>query len=312
LFGSRKPKSQEEISVRKLWYAGAVVASGFVLFGATPAQADLLPGSGTAEQQADERLADLLGQSNGINLENPLRYSTLGQTPVGNQPVMQFRAGNNSPDLNPLLPGESTTEEPRPGRAAADVVGHALRQPGTSVADQPVGLQQNPLSGVLGGLPIWGLLPNGGQPSGLSRPTQRQTETFDGGMPLLGGLGGLLPVNDGPRTLPADGKPDITGLPAGGLAIVPAQAVPAAGQTPAAQAPAAAQAPTAAQAPVAQAPADPATQAKPAQDTKDQKPKPVVTPDDPRLHEEPVDGEASHRQFSADGRPIAGVDQQYK
>src|SRR3712207_8954230 len=72
-------------SVRKLWFAGAVVAGGFVLFGATPAQADLLPGTGTAEQQTDERLADLMGQSNGVNLENPLRYSTLGNTPIGSR-----------------------------------------------------------------------------------------------------------------------------------------------------------------------------------------------------------------------------------
>ena len=288
--------------MRKLWYAGAVVASGFVLFGATPAQADLLPGTGTAEQQADERLADLLGQSNGIDLENPLRYSTLGTTPAGSQPVMQFRSGNNSPDLNPLLPGESTTDEPRPTKAAADVVGGALQRPGSRVADQPVGLQQNPLSRLLGGLPLWGLLPNGGQ-------TARQAETFDGGMPLLGGLGGLLPVFDTPRIRPVDRKPDVSGLPAGGVAVVPsaAQAGPAK---------------------INPAPGVPA-QAVPAQDAKDpdikdqdtkdhdgqdadRQPKPAATPDDPRLHEEPIDSEASSRVFSPDGRPVAGVDQQYK
>jgi hypothetical protein len=37
------------------------------------------------------------------------------------------------------------------------------------------------------------------------------------------------------------------------------------------------------------------------------------TVDDPRLHEEPVDGEVSHtRDFTSEGRPIAGVDPQYQ
>jgi hypothetical protein len=324
--------------VRKWWYAGAVVASGMFLFGVSgPAQADLLPGTGTAEQQADEQLARILGQSNGINVENPLHYSTLGTTPVGSTPVAQFKAGQNSPDLNPLLPGESASikdPRPRPVLPAADVVGSPHRiaddlpvrnmnMPQTSVANMSV------FRGLFGGL-----LPDGDTPDVVEQPTQQQSEAFDGGMPLLGGLGGVLPVNGLPRTGDAPdtgGLPNaadlqaISGLPAGGMAIVPAAtsttpptAGPA-GQQPAAQQPATAQDPATGQQPAGQQPAavdaPKAGQPKPAHQ---QKPKPAATVDDPRLHEEPLDSDgtttpaAPRREFSPDGRPVAGVDQQYK
>ncbi|HEX5201018.1 MAG TPA: hypothetical protein VFW27_13905, partial [Actinoplanes sp.] len=219
--------------MRKWWYAGAVVASGVFLFGgAGPAQADLLPGTGTAEQQADEQLARILGQSNGINVENPLRYSTMGATPVGSTPVLQFKAGQNTPDLNPVLPGEST-QDTRPDGVlpAADVVGRPhrlgdrlgvrnLNMPQTSVANMRL-------------FRAWfaGLLPDGDLSGAMRWPTPRQAETFDGGMPLLGGLGGLLPVNGRPA---AGNGPDTGSLPAGGIAIVPGAAAttpPTFGQT---------------------------------------------------------------------------------
>ena len=284
--------------MRKLWCAGAVVAGGFFLFGAAvPAQADLLPGTGTADQQLDGSLTDVLGQSNGINVENPLRYSTMGTTPVGAPPVLQFRAGQNSPDLNPVLPGEST-REPRPDLPAADVVGTPQRLrdglPVRNVNVQQLPLRNLPLFGLLGGL-----LPSGGTPSLMQRPTSRQAELFDGGMPLLGGLGGMLPVNglrkvgDGPDTI---GVPDTSGLPAGGIAIIPAATEPPAFGKPAAQ-PA-----------VDQPAADQPAADQPSQD----RPKPAATPDDPRLHEEPVDGESPRHEFSANGRPVAGIDQQYR
>jgi hypothetical protein len=305
--------------VRKLWYAGAVVAGGIFLLGAAgPAQADLLPGSGTAEQQADEQLASLLGQSNGVNVDNPLQYSTLGTTPVGSTPLMQFKAGNNTPDLNPVLPGKTATAESKAdGKSdlpAADVVGGTLRQHGNNVAlsrfdMQPPPLQNSSVPNLLGGgLPlIGGLLPSGGTPSLLQQqPTARQAEAFDGGLPLLGGLGGLLPVNHMPKT--GDG-PDTTGMPAGGMAVLPAATAPsfAADQTPAA-------APSAgASAPAVAAPAASTGASAPASADSDQ-PSTDAAPDDPRLHEEPVDGESGtpRRAFSPDGRPVAGVDQQYK
>ena len=299
--------------MRKVWYASAVFAGGMLLFGASPARADLLPQTGTAEQQADERLADLLGQSNGINMSNPLRYSTLGRTPLGENPVMQFRSGQNSPDLNPVLPGRDRGEA-RPELPAADVVGGALRRPaavGSPVRQLSAGdLQFNRLLGEL----FRGLRPDGVTPGALRRPTAGQLEKFDGGMPLLGGLGGLLPVNDLPRHAPAGPEPDTSGLPAGGLTVLPGANTSAVGVPPtagqAAQ-PAQPGQPNQADQPGQQPPAQhqPAQAAKPGRD----KPMPDATPDDPRLHEEPVEDEASpHRPFSPDGRPVAGFDQDYK
>jgi len=270
--------------VRKLWYAGAVVAGGFFLLAAAvPAQADVLPGTGTAEQQADERLTDLLGQSNGFNVENPLRYSTIGSTPLGSQPVLNFKSGQNTPDLNPVLPGESG-HLPRPALGNtelpdADVIG-APQRLGDALPTRDMNVHQNlPLQSLpIVGRLFGGLLPSGGTSSLLQRPTARQAELFDGGMPLLGGLGGLLPSNKLPQV---DGGPDVPGLPAGGMTVVPAVGKPA--TVPPAQ----------------------------------EKPKPAVTPDDPRLHEEPVDTDATpptepRREFSPDGRPVAGIDEQYR
>jgi hypothetical protein len=273
--------------VRKLWYAGAVVAGGIFLFGAAvPAQADVLPGTGTAEQQADEQLTDLLGQSNGLNVENPLRYSTIGSTPLGSQPIMNVKSGQNTPDLNPLLPGESA-HLPRPALGNtelpdADVIGAPQRLGGALPTrdmklHHNVPLQSLPIVGQLFG----GLLPSGGTSGLMQPPTARQAELFDGGMPLLGGLGGLLPsnklpqVDGGPNVPAAPGAPVLSGMPAGAMTIVPV--------------------------------------AKPAQE----KPQPAATPDDPRLHEEPVDTDATpptepRREFSPDGRPVAGIDDQYK
>jgi hypothetical protein len=301
--------------VRKFWYAGAVVAGGIFLFGAAaPAQADLLPGTGTAEQQADEQLAGLLGRSNGATVENPLRHSTLGNTPLGAPPLLDYAAGNNGTDLNPTLTGESA-EDPRPNLPAADVVSGALSRPigdpdtrnvnvpqlngvdGMSVGDLP-------MRSVFSDIPLFnGLLPDGGTPSATRPTTARQAEAFDGGVPLLGGLGGLLPVNSLPTTNPIGEAPDTSGLPAGGMAVIPAVQP---GQAPAE--PADNDVPT----PATSDPAKPApAKSGPATPAADETPTPAVTPDDPRLHEEPIDGEA-RRDFSPDGRPVAGIDEQYK
>lgn len=294
--------------MRKWWYAGATLAGGVFLFGAaSPAQADLLPGTGTVVQQADQRLAYVLGEPNGAKVENPLRYSTLKDSSLGGNPALQFRSGKNSPDLNPMLPGE-TDEGERPGLPASDTVGSLTRPNG----EPRLQLQRLPLSDLVGdqrqlvttpgllpttgtsGLGLLpqaadvGLLPTGDasdsgpmsadEPDQTERPWARRTEA---GMPLLGGLGGLLPVESLPGILPAGTVPDASGLPAGGLSVIPADAP------------------------------DPGfaitgTNQRPAGD----KPTPAAVPDDPRLHEEPIDGE--HRSFTADARPVAGVDGEYK
>ncbi|MEU4239188.1 hypothetical protein [Actinoplanes sp. NPDC026619] len=296
--------------MRKFWYAGAVVAGGIMLFGAAaPAQADLLPGTGTAAQQADDQLATLLGATDGATVENPLRYSTLGTTALGAPPLVDYKAGKNGADLKGVLPGKSA-EESGHDLPAADVVGDALRRPTSDMRN--VDLPQtpfgnSPLTGFFGGVPVFGgLLPNGGTPSGFRTTGVDQTESFDGGLPLLGGLGGVLPVNGLSKARPVDDAPDLSGLPAGGMDILPAATDPGTGADatpPTAASPAPDQSsPSAAPSAAADQPTAPATD-----------PSSAATPDDPRLHEEPVDGEASTtRPFTAGGRPVAGIDPQYK
>ncbi|XVV12337.1 hypothetical protein ACQP2X_47330 [Actinoplanes sp. CA-131856] len=285
--------------MRKTIVAGAVLAGGIFLFGATPAQADLLPGVGTdtAEQQLDQRLADVLGQSNGVNVDNPLRYSSLNDSPLAQNPVVGFRAPTGTPDLNPLLPGNAANE-PKPQLPAADVVGGTLQRTRNGQAlDRPlrdVPLQELPLQGSpLQQLPLQG---SPLQQLPLQQLPLRNLPLLgnSGGLPVVGGLlmpdgqpsAGLTRPSAGlnrPIARKATGDPaDTSGLPAGGMAIIPA--------------------------------ADPGfSQAKP-----NKRPKPAaaaapaaasVTPEDPRLHEEPID---EHRQFSPNGRPVAGIDQQYK
>ncbi|GAA0482524.1 hypothetical protein Ade02nite_66480 [Paractinoplanes deccanensis] len=292
--------------MRKSIVAGAVLAGGIFLFGAAPAQADLLPGAGTdtAEQQLDQRLADLLGQSNGVNVDNPLRYSSLNDSPIAQNPVVQFKAPQGTPDLNPMLPGNAVNE-PKPKLPAADVVGGTLQRTRDGrpldrplqdlpVQDLPLQnlplqelplrqlpLRNLPLVGDSGNLPLIGglLMPDGQQAAvpgqQLARPATRPVAR-------QAVAGGLLPDGTGPDDA------DTSGLPAGGMAIIPAAtAAPGFGATKS----------------QTKNPAKSHTKA-PAQ-----QPQPMAAPEDPRLHEEPID---EHRPFSPNGRPVAGVDTQYK
>jgi hypothetical protein len=283
-------------SVRKLWFAGAAVASGFLLFAASPAQADeqptspqLLPGNSVAPP-----VGDLLSGAGG-NALNSVRGAASGAGPAltgaaqqagngldrvrrptnnlhvtvpldGSRPLTQVQPGTNSPAL---LPRSAPDQPP------ASVIGPL--QPQTAL---------NNGSGLLGGIPVLGgLLPGGQQqqpfdpsfdpsgdpssvdPSSLDRPVAGSTE----GMPLLGGL---LPTPGTPSVPSVPSFSDVSGLPGGGMAVLaPAKAKPAA--TPSASSPSASS-PSA----------------------------------DPRLHEEPID--PSERTFSPDTRPVAGIDQQYK
>ena len=328
--------------MRKLWYAGAAVASGVLLLAASPARADVLPGGTGTDSQAAvlpgnsiaPPVGDLLSGAGGWTLtRGDAALSRTGQAAMaggndaltgadvaagqagngldrvrrptngikmtvpldGSRPLTRLKPGTNSPDLaSGLLPNEKTG----PNLPAADVAGGTLPRPARMLGGLPIG--GGLLGGRLlsGGLPLFdGLMPDGQQTfDAAQRPTGGQAESFDGGMPLLGGLGGMLPANSLPRSLPGGTVPDITGLPGGGMTILaPASSVTSSPTSvPAAVASATAQAVPAV---ASSAPAEPAGSAEPA---------------DPRLHEEPIDGEAGHRVFSPDGRPVAGVDQEYK
>jgi hypothetical protein len=329
--------------VRKLWYAGAAVASGVLLLAASPARADVLPGdtgtdsqaallpgnsiappvgdllsgaggwavtrgdatlsdagqaamtggndaltgAGTAAGQARDGLDRVRRPTNGIRMTVPLD---------GSRPLTRLKPGANSPDLaSGLLPNEKTGPE----LPSADVVGGTLPRPARMLGGLPLGGGLLG-GGFLGGLPLLGGLTADGQQTfdAAQRPTAAQSESFDGGLPLLGGLGGMLPANPLRRSVPGGTVPDLTGLPGGGMTILaPASSVTSSPtSTPAAASPTAQATPSAPASPSAA----PATSAAPA------------APADPRLHEEPIDGEAGHRVFSPDGRPVAGVDQEYK
>jgi hypothetical protein len=294
--------------MRKFWYAGAVVAGGVFLLGATPAQAadpqpgspdvqqgGLLSGAAGAKQQVDDALGYSLNKTNGIKVSTT--------DPLGPGAPVNLQPGTNSAnltetDLTKMLtdsapagahdPADESVLAGGPDLPAADVVGDALPRSAGSLGDLP--LKHLPMgavtrhllpAGLLGGGLFDGLTPSGQTAAFDDQPTARQAELFDGGMPLLGGLGGVLPPNSLPRNPVGGYLPSTTGLPAGGMTVAPA-----AGALPA-------KAPKQAARPATV----PATAAAAA---------------DPRLHEEPIDGEASRRAFSADGRPVAGFDPQYK
>jgi len=189
--------------MRKWFYAGAV-AGGFLLLGAAPAQADVVPvpvggvlsAVGSGVQGAG------LNPAGGLNLESPL----------GGSPLVKVKPGQNSPDLTSAA---SSLTDPAPESAAelpADRTPAAGRGPG----DLPIGNLTNIVPGGLlgGGLLGGGLLPDGRVPAAEA---PRESALFDGGLPLLGGLGGLLPANEAPQTPPA--TPAVSSMPAGGTAV---------------------------------------------------------------------------------------------
>ncbi|AGZ46466.1 hypothetical protein [Actinoplanes friuliensis] len=312
--------------MRKWFYAGAVVG-GFLLLGAAPAHADVIPAP------AGGLLSSVAGggldPAGGLNLESPLG---------GTSQLMNVKPGQNSADFQGSAPAVSNvlpqgsplsqeSDEPagrRPGAGAAPadlpIVG-GLTGGGSGSSGGLGGLTGGGSSGGLGGVSGGGSgggtggLSGGGSGSGLGGLTgggagggagggltglvpanllgggllgggltpdgrsaantaPRESALFDGGLPLLGGLGGLTPANETPTTLPADGDDPVTGMPAGGTAVDPALVDPPKDDTSTADEPV----------------------------------------DDPRLHEEPTDGEAGgdERSFSSGGRPIAGEDKDFK
>jgi hypothetical protein len=285
--------------MRKYLYAGAV-AGGFLLLGAAPAHADVVP-IPPGQQQDGTGAGGLLG----------------GDSPLGNGRVLDVTPGDNSADLRgasgSVLPdldqvpaartglGKATDRAPAgAARPAADRLGSGLPLAGLLSGGGlggglPLAGGGLPLAG--GGIPLAGggiPFAGGGMPlagGGLPFSSGRAAGAQESGLlgdhtPLLGGLGGLggLLPSASARTLPA-----VSGMPAGGTAV----------PAPAADAPAN-------RAPVTDTPVKPA--AKPAADP--------ATANDQRLHEEPVDpegatGRTDTRRFS-DGRPVAGPDPDYR
>jgi hypothetical protein len=288
-------------SVRKLWYAGAAVASGLILFAASPARADdqpssppLLPGNSVAPP-----FGDLLSGAGGYALNSVRGAGSMAMSGTGEalqgagtagqqarNGLDRVRRPTNNIHMTVPLDGSRPLARVRPGTNSPSLLSRSAQdlppasvigplQPGNGGGD----------GGLLDGIPLLnGLLPSGQQqsfddpsvdPSWLDRPTVSETESS----PLLGGV------------LPTPAVPDISGLPGGGMAVLAPAHSPAAAVSSAA--PVASAAPMSSAAPVSSV--APVSSAAPA---------------DPRLHEEPID--SNERTFSPDGRPVAGVDQQFK
>lgn len=323
--------------MRKWFYAGAVVG-GSLLLGAAPAQADVVPTPAGGLLGVTQGLG--LDPAGGLNLANPLGGSSLmdvrpGQNSAhvtGPAPGARAEDGVRTREAD-----EPSGRQPARGSAPADLpvvggltgggssggalgggssggalggggVGGALSHGGSAggAAGRPGGgLPTGSLSNLIpanllgGGLLGGGLTPDGR--TGSAR-APRESALFGGGVPLLGGLGGLLPANEAPRTLPRPGDDTPTGMPAGGTAVDPYTGAPATADA-AATDPGAAD-PVLVDPPVGQ-PGDGDQAGDPAAD------QPI---DDPRLHEEPVDDEAGgkKRTFSDGGRPIAGEDEDFR
>ena len=290
--------------MRKWFYAGAV-AGGFLLLGAAPAQADVVPapaGGLLSALGGDTDRGLGLDPAGGLNLASPLDGS----------PLMDVQPGQNSADVSSPATDTLTDEDDkirtrqvdeatgrRSGPADRAVLGGLTR--GTSASGQNRGTGGS--GGALGNLvPAdllgGGLLGGGLTPDGRMATTEapRESALFDGGVPLLGGLGGLLPANETPRTLPATDDDTPNGMPAGGTPVDPATVDPQAGKN------------------------DKDGKGKDGKGHghkgKDQVTDPAVDEpvDDPRLHEEPIDDEAGgkKRTFSDGGRPIAGEDEDFR
>jgi hypothetical protein len=278
--------------MRKYLFA-AVAAGGLLLLGAAPAHADERPAPGL--------LGGLLDPAGGILPADGLDVDG----PLGERPLVDVDPGDNTPSVVPTLPAEGSTPAARTGLGsvtdrrpaasalpAADVVDGALAQ----TSDRP--LRTLPVADLLGeGLPLLGgLLPDGRSPALPGSVAGRESGLLGGGVPLLGGLGGLLP-EEPVRTLPADaGDPDLSGMPAGGTAVPPATSP---GSAPATSAPDTSAPDRSAPATSAPAATAPAATSGPGDD-------------DQRLHEEPVDDEASDGRRFSDGRPVAGTDPDYR
>ncbi|WP_436525825.1 hypothetical protein [Actinoplanes sp. HUAS TT8] len=192
--------------MRKLWYAGAgVIAGGLLFLGAAPAQADVTyPDPSTYT----DPVGDVLARTNGLHISSPI-----GTDPLGREPLLTV--SQNGQQLYPIKPGqrpdrpESGGEDSRRSLPAADVVGTELpRTPRVPFTDANTGAVRLPL---VGSLPVvGGILPDGSH-------TLESSSTDN---PYLGDVRGL------PKRLADTNRLSLAGLPLGGSPVSPADLLP--------------------------------------------------------------------------------------
>ncbi|GAA0419295.1 hypothetical protein Aca07nite_05030 [Actinoplanes capillaceus] len=304
--------------MRKLWCAGAL--AGGILLGATPAWAD-----DTLAPAADAGAAPAIGQDSGAglgaartSLRNALGYALeptnawrFAADPLSGQPLVQVEPGTAhvAPTLEDHPDGRRNAKNARSGRRllpAADVIRGTVpaatrRYSGSPSSSLPIPVT---LSGLLsqnfpsiGGLGPAGVSPSAPPPNTRvrrpapdERPFAPRLEHDHADYSLLGGLAGANPVSMLDRDI-TDLPHDVAGLPLGGELTEPNPADKKAGVSKAGVSKAGdpkADDPKS-------APEAPGAGSEPATGSNEAPTRPKAIPgdpaiDDPRLHEEPVDG----------------------
>jgi hypothetical protein len=210
-------------SVRKLWYAGAgVIAGGLLFLGAAPAQADVtIPDPGASITPYADPVGDALARTNGLRLASPVGSDPLGRAPLltlgqGDQQLFQVKPGQNG--VGRILPGHHE-ERPEAGGQrqlpSADVVGTEFpKAAGVPFTDANSGSVRLPL---VRSLPIvGGILPDG----------SHTLESTSSQYPLLDDLDGSFSVRGLPKRLADSNRTSLAGLPLGGSPVSPADLLP--------------------------------------------------------------------------------------
>ncbi|MFI1996496.1 hypothetical protein [Actinoplanes sp. NPDC020271] len=284
--------------MRKLWYAGAgVIAGGLLFLGAAPAQASpQRPGAADAVTPYTSAIGNVLADTNGLRLSSPI-----GTDPLGREPLLTVSRGDQQ--LFPVKAGRTNRPEDRPESSrlstlpAADVVGTEMpKTAGVPLTDTNTGSVRLPL---VGRLPIvGGLLPDGSRTT-ESAPARTGLVQDLTGMPLGGSpvaAADLLPEADATGS-PAPGaspysstaaRPGMVSPSADVPSVVTPSAVMPSAEAPVSVAPSSVAPSSVAPASAAPASAAPASAA-PASAAPSEAPYTKAS-DDPRLLEEPVEG----------------------
>ncbi|MBB4737742.1 hypothetical protein BJY16_001201 [Actinoplanes octamycinicus] len=230
-----------------------MIAGGFLLFGAAPAQADdTSPDPISSVTPYADPLGDVLAKTNGLRLSSPVGSDPLGRAPLltldrDGQQLFPIRPGQNDLAGHTLTKGGSgKTESGDTGRRsplpAADVIGGSIHNSpddrftgslkGVPFTDANTGTARLPL---LGRLPVvGGLLPSGSRTmeSGLlpdGSPTRAGgpvLESASSEYPLLDDLDGDLSVRGLPKRLSGTNRTALAGFPLGGSPVAPADLLP--------------------------------------------------------------------------------------